>query len=392
MNRAACLAFAGLLALSSQALGQGGAPAKADPSKPATGAKVPAAKPAGDAKKVGDESKPKLQQVFIVGMDGMVGAGLRHDEMVAAEKEADKFGPNQIIVLKINSGGGSVTEGDKISRTLGRIRDKHRVVAWIEEAISGAAFTAMHCREIYFMKVGTMGSITKFSSGEGGQVSATGRDLEAWIERVAEVAEGADRNGDVGRAMVYSPIVVSYSKDPKTGKVTFYRDGSGEVMLSDENDNLTFTASSAMDCGYINGVADTEQELFEAMQLTPGSYEVNPVGKKISDSWQRTLERCKKQAQEIQQDLAMTDGPDPANLSKRIKLYRQMQDIWRQAPPVAMGMEGGGFLIPPEVEKLAPDLVEKFQTTMDSKIAIEAIDRCIKELQKQLAASRKRSG
>ncbi|NBX25893.1 MAG: hypothetical protein EBQ99_07570 [Planctomycetes bacterium] len=380
-----------LLLVATTAHGQGSAPARTDPAKPAPGAKAPAAKPAAGAGKGADETKPRLQQVFIVDMAGMVGAGLRHDEMVAAEKEADKFGPNQIIVLKINSGGGSVTEGDKISRTLGRIRDKHRVVAWIEEAISGAAFTAMHCREIYFMKFGTMGSITKFQSTESGQVSATGRDLEAWIERVAEVAEGADRNGDVGRAMVYSPIVVSYTKDPKTGKVTFYRDASGEVMLSDEKDNLTFTATSAMDCGYINGVADTEQELFEAMQLTPGSYEVNPSGKKISDAWQKTLERCKEQAISIQQDLQLAGGNDAAAIGKRIKLYKQMQDIWRQAPPVAMGMEGGGFLIPPEVESLAPDLVEKFQTSMDPKVVIEAIDRCIKELQKQLAASRKRS-
>lgn len=389
MNRFAHVAGMALLLLAPPALGQGSAPTKADPGKPA--AKAPAAKPAPGAKP-GDETKPKMQQVFIVGMDGMVGAGLRHDEMVAAEKEADKFGPNQIIVLKINSGGGSVTEGDKISRTIGRIRDKHRVVAWIEEAISGAAFTAMHCREIYFMRVGTMGSITKFQSTDSGQVSATGRDLEAWIERVAEVAEGADRNGDVGRAMVYSPIVVSYTKDPKTGKVTFYRDGSGEVMLSDEKDNLTFTASTAMDCGYINGVADDEKELFEVMQLTPGTYEVNPAGKKISDSWQKTLERCKEQSISLQQDLQLAGGNDAAAIAKRIKLYKQMQDIWRQAPPVAMGMEGGGMLMPPEAEQLAGDLFEKWQTASDQpKVAIEVIDRCIKEMQKRLAASRKKS-
>ena len=376
------------LALAATALAQSSAPAKGAPAKPATSGKTPpAAKPAAD------ETKPRPQQVFIVDMKGMVGAGLRHDEMEAVEKEADKYGPHQIIILKVDSGGGSVTEGDKISRTLSRIREKHRLVAWIKEAISGAAFTSMHCPEIYFFTVGTMGSITKFSSNESGQVSATGRDLEAWIERVAEVAEGGGRDPQVGRAMVYSPIVCSYTKDPKTGKVTFYADGSGEVMLSDDKDNLTFTATTAMDCKYIQGVADTEDDLFKAMQLNPGTYEVNPAGKKVGETWQKTLERSKKLAQEIQQDLQLVNGNDAAAINKRIKLYKQMQDVWRNAPPVAQGMEGGGMLIPPEAENYASDLFEKFQTSPDqSKVAIEVIDRCIKELQKQLAASRKKGG
>jgi ATP-dependent protease ClpP protease subunit len=337
------------------------------------------------------DAKAKPRQVFIVPMEGMVGAGLRHDEMVKVEQEADKYGNGQIIVLKINSGGGSVTEGDRIVRTLERVREKHRLVAWLEEAISGAAFTAMNCPEIYFMKVGTMGSITKFSGdGSGGQVSASGRDLEAWIERVAEVAEGGGHNGQVGRAMVYSPIVVSYTKDPRTGKVTFYADATGEVMLSDEGDNLTLNADNALDCGYSNGTADTEEELFKAMQLVPGTYEVNAKGREIGDNWLKTLERAKKQRRDITQDLGLL-GNDPAAIAKRIKLYRQMQDLWRRALPVAEGMEGGGPFIPPEAEDLAGDLFEKYGTAPDrSKIAIEAIDRCIKEWQKRLAEARKR--
>ena len=203
------------------------------PAKPVAGAatSTPAAKAADKGAKGAGDAVKKPRQVFILSQKGMVGAGLRHEEMDKVEAEADKFGPGQIIILRINSGGGSVTEGDRISKSLSRIREKHRLVAWLEEAISGAAFTAMHCPEIYFMKIGTMGSITKFSGdGSGGQKSAEGADLQAWIERVAEVAEGGGRNGQVGRAMVYSPIVVSYTKDPKTGKVNFFPDKSGEVI------------------------------------------------------------------------------------------------------------------------------------------------------------------
>jgi len=333
----------------------------------------------------------KPRQVFILSQKGTVGEGLRHEEMDKVEAEADKFGPGQIIILRINSGGGSVTEGDRISKSLTRIREKHRLVAWLEEAISGAAFTAMHCPEIYFMKVGTMGSITKFSGdGSGGQKSAEGADLQAWIERVAEVAEGGGRNGQVGRAMVFSPIVVSYTKDPKTGKVTFFDNKSGEVMLSDEKDNLTFNADRAMDCGYINGVADTPDELFAAMQLRPGSYEVNDAGKRIGEQWDRTLEKAKKQRTEIEQDLNLASDQSVKSLQKRIQLYKQMQDIWKKALPAAEG--GGNPLLPPEIREVAPDLIEKYNlagSDTKPKIACEGIERCIKELQKQLAAAKK---
>lgn len=392
MNVRLCVALcAGALALPAFAQGS--------PSKPSGKADAPAAKGAAPAPATaaqGDGKKPR--QVFVLPMKGMVGAGLRHEEMEKIEAEADKYGPGQIIVLRINSGGGDVTEGDRIVRTLSRIREKHRLVAWLEEAISGAAFTAFNCREIYFLRVGTMGSITKFSGdGSGGQKSAEGRDLEAWIERVAEVAAAGGHDPQVARAMVYSPIIVSYTKDPKTGKVTFYPDKTGEVMLSDEKDNLTFNADNALACGYINGIADTEEELFKAMQLVPGSYVVNEFGRRTGEGWDRTLEKAKKQRGEIMQDLQRVGGSDPKSIQKRIQLYRQMQDVWRKAPPMAEGMgESGGPLIPPEVEELAPDLGQKYMGARDgaekAKAVCAAIDRCIAELQKRMAEAKKGGG
>jgi len=350
--------------------------------------KAPAVKPPASS-----DDRTTKRQVFIVPMEGMVGAGLRHDEMVKVEQEADKFGNGQIIILKINSGGGSVTEGDRIVRTLERVREKHRLVAWLEEAISGAAFTAMNCPEIYFMKVGTMGSITKYSGdGSGGQVSSSGRDLEAWIERVAEVAEGGGHNGQVGRAMVYSPIVVSYTKDPKTGKVTFYADATGEVMLSDQGDNLTLNADNALDCGYSKGTADTQEELFRAMQLVPGTYEVNPAGDRIGKSWLKSLENYKKKAQDLQIELgSLSNVNDPvARLTKQRKLYEQMKEYWRKATPVAMGMEGPGMLLPPEANEVATHLFEKFQNSPDQvEVACQIIDLCIKDVNRRIAEAKK---
>ncbi|MFM7806722.1 MAG: hypothetical protein ACKPEA_02180, partial [Planctomycetota bacterium] len=65
-----------------------------------------------------------------------------------------------------------------------------------------------------------------------------------------------------------------------------------------------------------------------------------------------------------------------------------------KAEPVAMGYEGGGPLMPEEAQSLAPDLIEKFQSSgaNKSKLACEALDRLIKEFQRQIAELKKGQG
>jgi hypothetical protein len=368
-------------ALASAAWAQ--APALKPATKPASKPTAPAS---ADAKQGAGDAAAKQRQVFILKQSGMVGVGLRAAEMEKVEKAADKFGPGQIIVLHINSGGGLVTEADEIDKVLNRVREKHRLVAWIEEAISAAAVTAMHCREMYFMNLGSLGSATMFS----GDKSIEGAQLEAWLRRISEIAEAGGRNGHIAKCMVYSPLVVSYTRDPKTGKVTFFEDGSGEKMLSDEKDNLTLTADQAFDCGFSQGTANTQEELFEKMQLKPGTFVVNEEGRKIGETWEKTLANAEKQRRVIMQDWNLA-GDGVKGLAKRIELCKKMQDVWKRAEPVAMGYEGGGPLFPPDVEGVAGDLFEKFGSgdASKSKLAIEAIDRVIKEYQRKMAEAKK---
>ncbi len=359
-------------------------PAAADPSK------TPLA-PSGNSTgaKPSDGEKDTRRQIFVLELGGMVGVGLRHNEMEVIEKEADKFGPGQIIVIRINSGGGLVIEGDEIAESLMRIRDKHRVVAWIEEAISGAAFTAMHCREIYFLKVGTLGSITMLDSGSG--KSAEGKALEAWIERVGDVSEGAGRNRQVGKCMVYSPLVVSYTKDPKTGKVTFFDNANGEVMLSNDQENLTFNENNALDCGFSQGTADNLEEICKIMQLKPNSYVVNPYGKKVSESWDKTVTDSKKAAMRLRTEWEIKGASqgEAAQIAARLKLLDEMLRIWEKCEPVAMGYEGGGPLIPDEAQQYE-DLFAEFQKVkVKAPIVKLAFERLKKDMKLQLAQLRK---
>ena len=200
--------------------------------------------------------------VFIMPWEGTVGVGARHDEIERIGKEADKIGPGQIIVLEVISPGGLVLEGDKIDETLNAMKKRHRVIAWIKEAISAAAFTSLHCEEIYFQRVGTLGAITMFA----GTKSIEGSELDAWVKKVGDVTQEAGRSRWIGEAMVTSAPLLSYDKD-ENGNVKWYNTLEGKYKLSDEIQNLTLNADTALDCKFSDGTADTPEELLALLHL-----------------------------------------------------------------------------------------------------------------------------
>ena len=205
---------------------------------------------------------PAKRTIFIMPWEGTVGEGARHDEIEAIGKEADKIGPHQIIILEIISPGGLVTEGDEIDATLMDLKKRHRVIAWIKEAISAAAFTSLHCDEIYFQRVGTLGAITMFA----GTKSIEGAELDAWQKKVGDVTEVGGRNRWVGEAMVTNAPLLSYDRD-ENGNIKWYNTLEGKYPLSDAIQNLTLNADIAMHCKFADGIANNPDELIALLHL-----------------------------------------------------------------------------------------------------------------------------
>lgn len=275
--------------------------------------------------------------VFILPLPGTVGVGLRHEEMDRLEEVADKLGPGQIIIMRINSPGGAVSEAVSIRDSLMRIKKKHRLVAWIEEAISGGAYTGLFADEIYFMDVGSLGAITMFA----GMQSAQGAQLEAWLREVYEVGEIGGRNGHIIRCMVYSPLECSYDVDPDTGKVTWHSDTSGKYVLSNDQDNLVFNATDAVRSKFAQGRANNEPELFKAMQLKEGTYVVSDAGKRIAEDWKRAQEGAKREVPRLIQDYQLK-GSGTGNMETvlgiRINAIKKIISWWNRAPNVMQEM------------------------------------------------------
>lgn len=319
-----------------------------------------AAKSAADAAKPDAAASPNQPGVFVLPLEGMVGLYLRHEEMQAIAEEADKWGDGQIIVLLIDSPGGSVVETEKIHDVLMEVKKRHRLVAWIKEAISAACATALHCDEIYFMTEGTAGAMTAYS----GQTALQGEMLEEWLRRAGEWAEAGGRSRYIAEAMIDEKKIVSYTKDPVTGEVTWYSDKSGKVILSDEKDNLVFSSSQAVDSGFADGVADTEQQLAKLLDL-PRWNEKSTYGRKIAKSWKDTVDKAQEELPMIRARMAY-DGTGTNDqeviLGRRIKNLEEVIRWIDRAPNVA---QMGG--IPPK----------------------EDIERQIKQLRKDLADLKK---
>jgi hypothetical protein len=274
--------------------------------------------------------------VFLLPWEGQVGVMARHNEIEAIAAEADKFGPGQTIVLAINSPGGLVMEGDKIHDTLMNVKKRHRVVAWIKKAISAGAFTALHCDEIYFMKVGAMGSAVMFS----GETSISDAKLDAWVKDFGDVAEEGGRNRIPAECMVTRTKMASYDKDPETGKVTWYPDMRGEFDISDDTQVLTLNAGNAMHSNYIDGIADTEEELAVHLDL-PEWHEINDEGRRIHKRWKDTIEASQYEVNRIKRDLQIKP-PD-----QHLMLYEKLLSWYSRVGEIVMRVE---FQLPPEDE------------------------------------------
>ena len=313
-----------------------------------------------DNSKAGDPSSSS-SGVFFMPWSGMVGVGARHDEIEMVAAEADKLGDGQTIVIQIISGGGLVLEGDRIHETLKDVKKRHRVVAWIKEAISAAAFTALHCDEIYFMKNGAMGSAVMFA----GQTAISGPELAAWVDKFSEVAEIGGREPQVARCMVTRTFEVSYDKDPDTGKITWYNDLRGEYDISDKNNVLTLNADNAVACGYADGIAETKEELAELLDMSEW-VEVNDSGQRIYDRWQATVEKAQKDLPMLWarwQYKGTASGDPEVRLQTQIRLLEQILGWYSRCYPVCVYEIG----MPPDPEPLKRQLSEMKKRLADMR-------------------------
>lgn len=176
-----------------------------------------------------------------------------------------------IVVLKVNSGGGAVLEIDPLTQMVHEeFKTRFRTVGWIESAISGGAMGLHSLEEIYFMPEGNYGACTMWR-GDGD--AAEGGSLEVVLYQMEKVSQLGQHDYRIMRSMqVTDPLSVDFNDD--TGEIVFRQDEDGEYLVNPEGRILTFNSVTAEKVGFSQGTAATVEELTEAM----GYREIDWVG------------------------------------------------------------------------------------------------------------------
>ncbi len=312
--------------------------------------------------------KPKVGKltkgVFLLPLDGGVGEIIRSTEIRQIAEHADEYGPGQIIVLDINSPGGSVLTGIQMRDLLFDIRKRHRVVAWVDAAISGGAFLSFCCDEIYFRRSSNLGSITMWSGNFQG---AAEPEMNAWITQLEGVLAKTSRSPLFAAPMVIVDAQLSYDIDEETGEITYFSTTEGEHVLSDGTSVqiLSVTAAQAEQCGLSDGIADTKEELAVLLDLDEWN-EIDDYGPKLAKDWKLLSERAAEEIPELFAEFggnveARTNGE---RIMKQIKAGKSLLSWAKRLGETAMnhGLDDG-FLGQPN--------------------RIDAIKRQIKDLEQQ---------
>lgn len=169
-----------------------------------------------------------------------------------------------IVVFRINSGGGALLEIQKLSDVIyNEYRKNFRTVAWIDYAISAAAMTSHAIEEIYFTPEGAYGACTGWS---GDLVAVKDRDLEQILFQMEKISTRGNHPFEIMRAMqIMEPLSATVSS---SGDVSFYQDEtSGDILLNPKDRVLTFNSQTAAKVKFSAGTATTLDELAKAMQL-----------------------------------------------------------------------------------------------------------------------------
>lgn len=172
----------------------------------------------------------------------------------------------EIVVIRINSGGGAVFELQGLSDVFhNEFKPRFRTVAWVDYAISAASLAPHTLEEHYFMRRGAYGGNTAFFGAS--MVAVAGRGLEDILYYAERASERGGHDPRIIRAMqILEPLSVDHDEH---GRVTaMYQNDQGQIVINKPNRVLALTSVTAQQIGFAKGIADTLDELATAMGLT----------------------------------------------------------------------------------------------------------------------------
>jgi len=169
-----------------------------------------------------------------------------------------------VVVVKINSGGGMLNEMVRFPEVFREYKKNFRMVCWVESSISAAAMSPWVISEFYLKPDGHIGGCTGFNGGTG--VAIKGFELLKMLDQMKDLSIEAGRDPLIMRAMqIQQPLSANVDEN---GTVTFFGDStSGKVVVNPDGHVLTLNSDMAMKIKFAQGIAANEGELAKVMGL-----------------------------------------------------------------------------------------------------------------------------
>ena len=233
--------------------------------------------------------KPAVPACFVIPLKGDVGIGIAAKPLDECLKIA-KNTRAAVVILQIDSGGGSVWELKKLLKTIDDYKDM-RIVAYVDKAYSAAALLAMSCKEIIISPKGTIGGAVIFQIGPVG----TPANIEEKWESIyrAEFRSAVTRAGHselILEGMMSTHSVLSLKKTDKGVEVVKGR-APGTTVIKPAGRILTMTADEAVACGLAMGSAEKPAECNKLLNVTEWLTR-DRQAQRIFDRWQSQLKKA----------------------------------------------------------------------------------------------------
>jgi hypothetical protein len=228
------------------------------------------------------------------------------------------------VVLRVNSGGGALSEIQKLSDVIqNEYKPKFRVVAWIQSAISAAAMTSHCVEDIYMMKEGNYGACTGWR-GQGEAVK--GRQLEEVLYMMEKISARGKHDPKIMRSMqIMDPLSCTIDEN---GEVHWYQNLDGQYVVNPKERILCFNAEEAMKYKFASGIADDIDTLAHEMGYT--EYEF--VGKQVPGV---PYPVCR--AEDLQRQFRVQTGEDQKRIQEYVTEYRTSISMAQGTPPADRG-------------------------------------------------------
>ena len=235
---------------------------------------------------------------YVLPLHGPVGTRITRELVSDCLSAARQVGA-KVVILDIDSPGGSVSELDSILRVLDRYSDL-RLVAYVHEAKSAAAILAMSCREIIMAERGQIGAAVPYQLAPDGTPKSIAAKFESSLRAdFRSVAERGGHNPLLVEGMMRDDIVLALKYD-RRGSVRVV-ENKGDRPLKKRGEILTLTSAEAQEAGLpIGTAADLAgcrsllriEEWHEAtrhgwQRFSQWAEEIDAAAEKFRQAWQR---------------------------------------------------------------------------------------------------------